>query len=93
MELVCSNADLRSSRRSTAAVGKSSVAPNSSKPMVRSTATPLENSTMQGSTLTPSFTVKKGESCARSIIVYFRMECCRAHTYPAAWLQVLVLRR
>lgn len=46
-----------------ASVEKSSLAPNSSKPATLSTATPVENMITQGSTITFSFTVKKGASC------------------------------
>ena len=50
-------------RFSTEDVGKSSVAPSSSKPTTLSVATPLRKHNRQGSSLTCSFTVKKGASC------------------------------
>ena len=44
-------------------VEKESLAPKSSKPATLSAATPPENMMRHGSTLTFSFTVKKGASC------------------------------
>ena len=44
-------------------VEKESLAPKSSKPATLSPATPPENMIRHGSTLTFSFTVKKGASC------------------------------
>eukprot|EP01139_Manchomonas_bermudensis_P011188 Amastigsp_a342313_721.p3 type:complete len:121 gc:universal Amastigsp_a342313_721:143-505(+) len=48
------------SRRSSVAVVKSSVAPSSSKPTTRSTATPLMKQTIVGSVRTLSFATKNG---------------------------------
>ncbi len=50
---------------------KSSLAPKSSKPATRSTATPVQNMITQGSTLTFSFTVKNGASCSVAVSATF----------------------
>lgn len=62
---------LFSRRFSSLAVVKSSFEPNSSKPASLSTATPLQNMTRQGRSLTWSFTVKKGASCSHNAIFTF----------------------